>query len=197
MANERNFKQMRYFTIFIALVGLSCSTTPRQEEQKTTEPVEIVEQPKKSTSELTEPEDPTTFDVKGYELFKAIRDTISYERLSVNILTNSNWRWTALPNCYNYYKFLSDSTGTSISACEIDEENDLTYSIVSDTLLITEFHIPHTDNPEGETLKRREDKYLYTGNSIVMVNSALFNNAGIPREPKIEVIIEYNQLPKN
>jgi hypothetical protein len=88
--------------------------------------------------------------------------------------------------------FNNDGTGIEYN-CEIEEDYSFTYSVTEDTLFMTEYHIPHVDNPEGKTLKLRDDKYVLNNNSLTLVGSTMYNNAGIPFEPKIEVIIQFEQ----
>ena len=134
-----------------------------------------------------------TYKEVGNELFNSILDTIKISRLNKDMLTQSSWHFIPFPECRSTLTFNSDKTGNHYE-CEIEENNSFQYELKDDTLKITEFHIPHVDNPEGNILKLRDDNYLLNNNSLILVGSTMYNNAGIPYEPKIEVIIEYVRI---
>ncbi|WP_159581838.1 hypothetical protein [Marinoscillum sp. 108] len=166
---------MRYLTIFIALIGLSCCSTPKQEQQQITEPLET-EQPSESNEEQDTLESPTA------------EISISDEPLSFEILKQTSWRWEALPNCFNFLEFHTDSTGSLVYECEIDEIDQMKYLINGDTLLASFFYTPHVDNPTGELRKRTDAIYRYTGNSLIRLDRNKYMEE--------DLVIEYIRLTK-
>lgn len=179
---------------FFLIQAFSFGCSNKSENSKNEESTPVVEQ----TDTLPEVPISTnedglrTYGLIGNELFSAILDTIQAEGLSETILTQSNWTFVPFTDCISSLNFNDDGTGIEYN-CEIEEDYFFTYLVKTDTLLMTEYHIPHVDNPEGETLKLRDDKYVLNNNSLTLVGSTMYNNAGIPFEPKIEVIIQYEQ----
>ena len=168
----------------IQVFAFGCSN--KSEKSKTEESTPVVEQ----TS--TQPETPITtnedglrtYGIIGNELFSAILDTIQLEDLSETILTQSNWTFVPFTDCISSLTFNIDGTGIEYN-CEIEEEYSFSYAVKQDTLFMTEYHVPHVDNPEGKTLKLRDDKYVLNNNSLTLIGSTMYNNAGISFEPKI------------
>lgn len=178
--------------IFFQAFVFACSSKP--EQSNTEESAPVVEEPKaQPEATITTNEDGLrTYGLIGNELFSAILDTIQIQNLSQTTLTQSKWTFVPFTDCISSLTFNDDGTGTEYN-CEIEEDYSFTYSVNLDTLYMTEYHIPHVDNPERETLKLRDDKYVLNNNSLTLVGSTMYNNAGIPFEPKIEVIIQYEQ----
>jgi len=132
----------------------------------------------------------------GRDLFAALLDTIQADELSIPKLTQSNWTYKPFPNCISTLTFHKDGVGIEYN-CEIEEGYTFNYLVKQDTLHVTEFHVPHVDNPEGKSLRLRNDMYVLNNNSLTLVGSKMYNNAQIPYDPHIEVVIQYSRNKYN
>lgn len=173
----------------IALTFLnSCGQQTRQNEQQTNSS-------EKNQTELQSTEknaDKKTELKVGQELFKAILDTITTEKISVDFLVNNQWIYRPFDNCESYLKFQVNGKGISYN-CEMEEDYEMTYKIEGNKLFIAEYDIPHVDNEERKKIKYRDDTYVYNGHSLIMVDSKMYNIGGREWIPKIEVVINYDR----
>lgn len=172
------------------IFGCSNKTEQSNKEQSTSVVDNAKAQPE--TIVTTNEDGLRTYGLIGDALFSAILDTIQVQELSESVLIQSKWDFVPFPDCISSLTFNKGGTGAEYN-CEIEEEYSFTYTLSKDTLNVTEYHVPHVDNPEGKTLKSRDDKYVLNNNSLTLIGSTMYNNAGIPFEPKIEVIIQYEQ----
>ena len=179
--------------ILIHTLSVGCSSN--------TENVNFLETTRSVEQSITETDTQVAPDVStgiraeervGNDLFNAILDTITIDELSIPILTESNWTYKPFPNCISTLTFAIDETGIEYN-CEIGEEYSLHYSVNQDTLYVTEYHVPHVDNPEGETRRLRDDKYVLNNNSLTLVGSTMYNNAQRSYVPQIAVVIQYDR----
>ncbi|GEM_PF-3217185 len=130
--------------------------------------------------------------LEGEELFAAIKDTISIQPLNTDVLVQSVWIYNPYENCFSQIKFTYTGKGKYYD-CEIPDEYEIIYRIESDTLHIERYDTPRVDNPEMKKIKSRDDYYIYTGKSLVMIGSQMYNLAGKTWIPGIKTIIEYQQ----
>lgn len=126
----------------------------------------------------------------GSELFKLIRDTVNVQPLTSNLLTNNDWEFYPEDKCVSSYSFKSDYNGTGYD-CEVMEEFRIKYQIVKDTLSVEQYERPNIDT-ENKDIKTRDDKYVYDGSSLILINSKMYSGDRT-WTPKIEVVIKYHK----
>lgn len=145
-----------YFFILIFIVGLSCTNSNNNNKNKSSNYIinnnEAVSSEKKVKA--------------GADLFKAILDTITMKHLDLDLLINNDWQFKVSEDCIYKLIFKQNNTGESYN-CEVDETNEISFKIVKDTLLITEYEFSETDSLNKRMT--RNDKYIYNGNSLIMI----------------------------
>lgn len=133
-------------------------------------------------------------DVKSeLSLLEKITDTIKKKPLTIHLLRNNNWQYKPFENCISKFDF----NLLKYYDCEQNEENLIEYFIKKDTLFLTEYYEPTVDNPKRKTIKKRSDKYLFNGFSLIMVDSEIYSIGSDTITPKIEFIISYEMNKKN
>lgn len=175
-------------TLIVLTFLCSCGQKARQQEPE----IKVV---KKSQSEspLIEKFDNQIIKKKfSEELFKSILDTITVNNVNVDFLTRNQWIYRPFDNCESFLKFQENGIGVSYN-CEMVDEYEMTYRIEGNKVFISEYDIPHIDNEELKRIKFRDDTYVYNGNSLVMVDSKMYNIGGLEWLPKIEVVIDYKR----
>ncbi|MDF9801422.1 hypothetical protein OKW21_006731 [Catalinimonas alkaloidigena] len=175
--------------ILIVLIFLSsCVQQERQYEQE----IHRVDN-NQSESTLTEKVDEQIIEKKfGEELFKSILDTVTINGVSVDFLINNQWVYRPFDNCESFLKFQENGKGVSYN-CEIEEDYEMTYQIEGNKVFISEYDIPHVDNEENKKIKYRDDTYVYNGQSLIMVDSRMYNINGLDWTPKIKVVIAFER----
>jgi len=130
--------------------------------------------------------------LKGQELFNVILNSINSKHIDREILGSNNWKFKPFPDCTDSLIFSVDGTG-EIYNCEMGFSSDTRYKISGDTVIVSKYEIPDTDNPRGKTIKTRDNKYFYNGHSLVMIGSTIYHGAAGTSIPDIEIIIEYKK----
>jgi len=192
---------MRKLTLLTLIVGLliSCgqnnnSNNDKDLKQIDSEKKDTINQPVKNDKiEKTEiKSNLIESNLQGEELFKSILDTITIENLTTDLLINSNWIFAPFDNCLSTLTFKSDGDGVSYN-CELEFDFEIKYKIDNNYLLIEEYDIPHVDNPEQKKIKTRDDKYIFDGQSLIMIGSTMYNIGGKSWTPQIKVVIKYDK----
>jgi hypothetical protein len=95
----------------------------------------------------------------------------SREKISLDELVGTNWRWTAddIADCHNYYHFYNYGAGSLRFDCEVGESVPIRYSVVHDTLNILVFRTPHVDNPGHQAYYDTDMKFLLVNNELHLV----------------------------
>lgn len=75
----------------------------------------------------------------------------------------------------------------------MEEDYQMTYRVEGNKIFISEYDIPHVDNQKRKKIKSRDDTYVYNGQSLIMVDSKMYNIGGLEWTPKIEVVINYDR----
>ncbi|SHK68471.1 hypothetical protein SAMN04488007_3640 [Maribacter aquivivus] len=175
-------------TLIVLTFLCSCGQKARQQEPE----IQVVDK-SQSESPLIEKFDNQIIKKKfGEELFKSILDTITVNNVNVDFLTRNKWIYRPFDNCESFLKFQENGIGVSYN-CEMEEEYEMTYRIEGNKVFIAEYDIPHVDNEEHKRIKFRDDTYVYNSNSLVMVDSKMYNIGGLEWIPKIEVVIDYKR----
>lgn len=110
----------------------------------------------------------------GEALFKSIRDTVQLKKLSHEILKNGNWVFAPFDSCYSSLSFITDSIGSNYD-CEFGYSFPLKYFIKNDTLFTSVYDIATEDNPDMKEQLSNDDKYIYNGNSLVLIDSKSYS----------------------
>jgi hypothetical protein len=131
----------------------------------------------------------------GKVLFNSILDTLNVEPINEDVLLENDWLFKPFDNCISYFEFNKNGKGTTYN-CEMDETNEINFSITNNRLIISEFEAPHVNNPENIKIKSREDIFVFNGKALIMVGSKMYNINGNQWEPEIEFVIEYEKISK-
>lgn len=168
---------------FSILILSSCENEPKQQS------TDLNSSTKRHQSNVATN---TTQKKVGQDLFASILDTVKIEPLSIGLLIKNDWVFTPIENCKSYLKFQENGKGISYN-CELEEDFEIMYIIDDNRLKVSEYGIPHVDNPDYQKIKIRDDMYVYNGFSLIMVNSKMYNITGKERTPQIEVVIGFNR----
>ena len=172
--------------LLLIIIGLVCACGQNSEKQRTEDirnSNEIIHD-----YELSQ----ITNELRGPELLKKILDTITIKPLTIDFLVNNTWNFHAFENCITTYTFFENNTG-ELYNCENEWLYEITYKIVGDTLFIQQYDQPEVDNPENIRYKSRDDKFLFNGRSLILIDYKIFNMAGKLSEFQLETIIEFEK----
>jgi hypothetical protein len=172
--------------LILTITILSCGQNKSSNQQDN-----LSETEKSEFNEEEYSDNITESEYVGDELFQSILDTVTIKQLTSDLLINSNWTFTPFEDCKSTYKFKLDGNGESYN-CEMDETTEIKYKIENDYLLIEEFDIPHVDNEDKRKIKTRDDKYIFNGQSLIMVGS-IMHTGGKSKTPEIEIVIRYDK----
>ena len=165
------------------IIFIKCGTTPA--EKKITDKVNtsaaVADSNKAQAIEDTEK-----------SVLASIRDTIHKIASTKELLVKSKWQYVPMPSCISYYKFFKDGSGIEYD-CEVEEKYDIKYSIVKDTVLIEQYDTPKEDNPNKKRIKSRDDKFFYTGDALVMIDSKIYSVDERSSDPGILDVIRYER----
>lgn len=126
----------------------------------------------------------------GSELFKVIRDTVRVQPITTALLADNDWEFYPGEKCVSSYSFNADFKGTGYD-CEVMDEFEVKYQITKDTLNVEQYERANIDT-ENNMIKTRDDKYVYNGTSLIMIDSKMYSNNKI-WTPEIEVVIIYHR----
>lgn len=126
----------------------------------------------------------------GAELFQLIRDTVSIKPLTSALLQTYDWEFYPGDKCVSSYSFKMDFKGTGYD-CEVMDEFHIEYHITKDTLNIEQYERPNV-GAENKMVKTRDDKYVYDGSGLILVDSKMYSN-GKTWTPEIEIVIKYHR----
>ena len=129
----------------------------------------------------------------GRDLFKSIKDTVTIRSITVQHLIENKWTYKPSDNCESYLKFRENGKGISVD-CEIGDDNEMTYRIIENKIYVSEFDIPPTDNTEQKKIKFREGIFIYNGESLIMIDSKMYNIIEKEWIPEIEEVIWYRRI---
>lgn len=183
---------LRKFWIFLLVIvqlgGFSCNNSTKNESNKLLE--------EKNNKDFKDLIHKTKKELIGADLFKAILDTITQRHLDIDLLVNSNWQFKVADDCIYTFKFKHNNIGENYN-CEIIETYEIKYKIENDTLFVQEFEFSEIDSTLNNKRLVRNDKYIYNGESLIMVASITYYGGNKPRVPKIKEIIEYKRIIKH
>jgi hypothetical protein len=130
----------------------------------------------------------------GNELFKGILDTMEIKPLTKRLLIGDKWIFkpSDVPDCISYLLFEVDGKGKSYD-CELGGTDSITYKIVNNKLLVSQYGFPSEDYSYKQKVKLREDTYHYNGHSLTLTGSYTCGPSGRKSIPKIEVVIAYSR----
>ena len=165
-------KTMRLLNLFFILTISNCTTNPKEHSKRIIDNSEVEVSDENKKKEKVSPEE---------------INHIYPIPVNTDILLSYNWRSEVTPNCYDYFRFTTDSTGYAVYECEIEQENLINFYISNDTLSIIEFMSHEHESIGVDYRLKRDYKYIYTGESLVL-------------KSKIKgeyVDIEFEQINKN
>lgn len=172
----------------ILMLGILCSCSDQvKRENRQMKKINTTQPTNKSNEEIRVVKN------TGEKLFTKILDTVTSKPVTIQLLRENQWAYKPFDNCLSYLKFEQNGKGISFN-CEMEEEYEMTYQIDGLKIYVSEFDIPHTDNAEQRRIKSRTDTYIYNGESLIMVDSKMYNIPGMSWTPEIEVVINYKRM---
>jgi len=147
-----------------------------------------------SSCETEKKNQPQNNSLTGESLFKSIRDTVQLKKLSHEILNNGNWVFTPFDSCSTSLSFITDTSGSNYD-CEFGYSFPFKYFIKNDTLFISVYDIPTEDNPDSKEQISNDDKYIYNGSSLILIDSKAYSGFGVTTA-EIQIPVVFKNINK-